>query len=108
MKTQMSWLSAVVAVSLVLSLSGCGQQEQPKEKAQLVKTIQVGAEGADSTAGMYSGTVKGRYESNLAFQAGGRITAQCTARQHGACRRCFDDDQSAGYSPKRQSGTGPG
>lgn len=76
MKTQMSWLSAVVAVSLVLSLSGCGQQEQPKEKAQLVKTIQVGAEGADSTAGTYSGTVKGRYESNLAFQAGGRITAR--------------------------------
>lgn len=76
MKTYMSWLHAVVAVSLVLSLSGCGQQAQPKEEAQLVKTVQVGAERADSTAGTYSGTVKGRYESNLAFQAGGRITAR--------------------------------
>ena len=76
MKTYMSWLHAVVAVSLVLGFSGCGQQAQPKEEAQLVKTVQVGAERADSTAGTYSGTVKGRYESNLAFQAGGRITAR--------------------------------
>ena len=30
----------------------------------------------DSTAGTYSGTVKGRYESKLSFQAGGRITAR--------------------------------
>lgn len=75
MKTQMSWLRAVIALSLVLGLSGCGQETQPKEEAQLVKTVQVGAE-TDSTAGTYSGTVKGRYESNLAFQAGGRITAR--------------------------------
>lgn len=76
MKLYRGCLSAVIAASLILGLSGCGQQAQPKEAAQLVKTVTVGEGKADSTAGTYSGTVKGRYESNLAFQVGGRITAR--------------------------------
>lgn len=65
-----------MAVVAALSLTGCGQQTQQAEQPQLVKAIQVGSERAGTTAGTYSGTVKGRYQSNLSFQAGGRITAR--------------------------------
>lgn len=70
-------LTAGVLGLLVLSslLSGCGSKPAAPEPAQLVKTTQVGATDNEA-AGVYSGTVKGRYESNLAFQAGGRITAR--------------------------------
>ena len=76
MKYHVYWLHALLAVLLAVNLSGCGQQKQSTEKPQLVKTTQVGEEHADSTAGTYSGTVKGRYESNLSFQVGGRITTR--------------------------------
>lgn len=69
------YLYAAVILALTFGLAGCGQQPQKKEEAQLVKTIQVGAK-EDSTEGTYSGTVKGRYESNLSFQAGGRILSR--------------------------------
>ena len=53
-------------------------KETAKEELPLVKVTQVGT-GTDSTEGTYSGTVRGRYESNLSFQAGGRIIS------HGGC-----------------------
>lgn len=68
-------LSAVVIAVLVMSASGCGQKETAKEEAQLVKVTQVGA-GDASSEGTYAGTVRGRYESNLSFQAGGRIISR--------------------------------
>lgn len=72
-KLTVALVMTALAASLVLS--GCGNKEAAAEPAQLVKTTQVGAKSGDAE-GVYSGTVKGRYESNLAFQAGGRITAR--------------------------------
>ena len=74
---QNRFLATTLAGALLLSLilSGCGTKETAPAPAQLVKTTQVGAKGGDME-GTYSGTVKGRYESNLAFQTGGRITAR--------------------------------
>lgn len=71
-------IGSVVLTSMIIAailLTGCGSKEGAPEKAQLVKTMQVGAKSGDAE-GVYSGTVKGRYESNLAFQTGGRITAR--------------------------------
>lgn len=66
-------LSVFLCVCLATSLAGCGQNADTAQEDQLVKVVQVGKETASSTAGTYSGTVRGRYESNLSFQAGGRI-----------------------------------
>ena len=76
MKRDWKYTVLVIAVLTALGLTGCGQQTQQAEQPQLVKAIQVGSETAGTTAGTYSGTVKGRYQSNLFFQAGGRITAR--------------------------------
>ena len=65
-------LLAVTAVSLALLLGGCGSQPKTADKPLLVKTQQAGR-GVESQTGSYSGTVKGRYETNMSFQVGGRI-----------------------------------
>lgn len=54
------------------SLAGCGKDEQVVAKDQLVKTQKVRL-GDNGESGSYSGTVRGRYETNMAFQVGGRI-----------------------------------
>lgn len=70
-------LCLVLALVCCLILAGCGSDASHEQTAdQLVKTVQVGSAEAGSTAGTYAGSVKGRYESNLSFQAGGRITAR--------------------------------
>ena len=66
-------LSLLLCLCLTTAIAGCGQKTDTAEEDQLVKVVQVGKASASSTAGTYSGTVRGRYESNLAFQAGGRI-----------------------------------
>jgi RND family efflux transporter MFP subunit len=52
-------------------LSGCGKDNE-EQKPQLVKTQQVG-EHDINVEGTYTGTVRGRYETNMSFQVGGRI-----------------------------------
>ena len=76
MKTPWKYTALAAALAAALILSGCGQQAQQAQEDQLVKTQTIGSEAAGTTAGTYSGTVKGRYQSNLSFQAGGRITAR--------------------------------
>lgn len=66
-------LSLLLCLCLATAIAGCGQKTDTAKEDQLVKVVQVGKASASSTAGTYSGTVRGRYESNLAFQAGGRI-----------------------------------
>ena len=76
MKRNGTYMALTLMVILALFVSGCGQKTEQPEQAQLVKVIRAGSDTAGSTAGTYSGTVKGRYQSNLSFQAGGRITAR--------------------------------
>lgn len=58
-----------------LLLSGCGKQEMPVIETPLVKVQRVSITGAGG-ASAYPGEVRGRYESQLAFQVGGKIAAR--------------------------------
>lgn len=71
----MKYIVVAAAMAAAMSVAGCGNDQTAAEPDQLVKTMEVG-KATDSTAGTYSGTVKGRYESKLSFQAGGRITTR--------------------------------
>ena len=65
-------MTGVLAASLLLV--GCGQEVQPL-KPPLVKVHQVTlSESAQEEN--YSGVVKGRYETNLSFQVGGKIISR--------------------------------
>ena len=66
---------AAVFLSGVVLLSGCGHKEAVTDKPVLVKTQQAGTASSESS-GTYSGTVKGRYETNMAFQVGGQIISR--------------------------------
>lgn len=66
------WLLILMLVFLTGILTGCGKSEQPEEKALLVKTHVIGI-GDDIIDGTYTGIVRGRYETNLSFQVGGKI-----------------------------------
>lgn len=55
-------------------LSGCGDVVQ-KEKPLLVKTQQA-VSSTEARTGSYSGTVRGRYETKVAFQVSGRILSR--------------------------------
>lgn len=56
-------------------MSGCGDEEAAETKPPLVKVQQVAAADVKSEE-TYSGTVKGRYQTNLAFQVGGQIMSR--------------------------------
>lgn len=64
---------AVVSL-LILSLfiNGCGKKEAAKEEAPLVRSLVVKRDNFGQSAS-YAGEVKGRYETQLAFQVGGKI-----------------------------------
>ena len=57
---------------LALSLAGCGAKQTAAEPPPLVRSMVVTMNGNGQNA-LYSGEVKGRYESQLAFQVSGRI-----------------------------------
>ncbi|WP_027407055.1 efflux RND transporter periplasmic adaptor subunit [Anaerovibrio sp. RM50] len=65
-------LAIMTAVSL---FSGCGKDGEEEQKPQLVKTKQVG-NGDINVEGTYTGTVRGRYETNMSFQVGGKILSR--------------------------------
>ena len=76
-KTGSRYLGAAIAALFVLEallLGGCGAEKEPEAKPPVVKTQQAGAalQGEET----YSGTVKGRYETNLSFQVGGQILSR--------------------------------
>ena len=66
--------AALAALFALIILGGCGQEAAPAQKAPLVKTQQAGK--ASLSEESYSGTVKGRYETNLSFQVGGQILSR--------------------------------
>ena len=63
---------------LLLSLylcTGCGKNEQVVDNTVYVKTQTIDY-GASSNEDNYAGVVKGRYETNLAFQVSGKILSR--------------------------------
>ena len=66
------FLSAIVAASLLLS--GC-KEEVAVQKSPLVKVQQIKFSNAAQEEN-YSGVVRGRYETNLSFQVGGKIISR--------------------------------
>ena len=69
---QRFYLTVILAAALSV-LSGCGS-DTAEVQPPLVRTMTVG--GASSTETGYSGTVRGRYETRLAFQVGGQILSR--------------------------------
>lgn len=67
-------LRCIIAALILstLAISGCGDKKTAEELPPLVRSLTVKLTENDQTA-VYSGEVKGRYESQLAFQVGGRI-----------------------------------
>ena len=62
----------LILLLLVLVLSGCGRTTPAAEEPPLVRTETVKADGF-SQAANYSGEIRGRYETQLSFQVGGKI-----------------------------------
>ena len=67
------FLSGMVVASLLLI--GCSKEDTQAPKPPLVKVQQVEAANAAQEEN-YSGVVRGRYETNLSFQVGGKIISR--------------------------------
>ena len=63
------------ACALLVLVSGCGKKEEAAVRPPMVKYQRVSESTAES-ASSYAGTVRGRYETNLAFQVGGQILSR--------------------------------
>lgn len=74
MKKKSICLLITCAILLILC-TGCGKTVQNDDNAVYVKTQKI-TYGTASDEDTYSGTVKGRYETNLAFQVGGKILSR--------------------------------
>lgn len=66
----MKFIPIILVLSLILS--GCGNETTEKPSPPPVKIVQVN-QAANFQNDSYAGVVCGRYESNLAFQTGGKI-----------------------------------
>ena len=64
-----------LALILILVSAGCGQEEPAPPPPVVVRTQTITFD-AQSAAYVYSGSVRGRYESRLGFQVGGKIIAR--------------------------------
>ena len=62
-------------IILVMIFSGCGSEKVEVEKIPYVKTQKVMPANL-ATENIYSGAVCGRYETNMAFQVGGKILSR--------------------------------
>lgn len=75
MKDTHGILAFFCALLVLLCLAGCGKEEKNAAKPPLVKTL-TAEPGTLISQTTYAGTVRGRYESNLSFQVGGRILSR--------------------------------
>ena len=71
---RMQTIVFIIMTCLLLSIlaTGCGKQAQQETDIPSVKAMRVGIEESGDAVN-YAGEVKGRYESQLAFQVGGKI-----------------------------------
>ena len=67
------FLSGIIAISFLLA--GCGEEERTVQKPPVVKVQKISLSNAAQEEN-YSGVVKGRYETNLSFQVGGKIISR--------------------------------
>ena len=65
----------LLLAGLLVSAAGCGDTPPETVKPPLVRTERVETNEA-AHAVNYAGSVRGRYEKNLAFQVGGRVIAR--------------------------------
>lgn len=72
MRKSLAGTTAIFIICLAFSLAGCSKTEPAKEEIPLVRaqTVNMNAFGQ---AASYSGEVRGRYETQLAFQVSGKI-----------------------------------
>jgi multidrug efflux system membrane fusion protein len=68
-------IATLLAVSCVLMLGGCSRPAEKTEDIRPVRVIVLNASGIDVNA-EFSGEVRPRFESRLAFRVGGKITAR--------------------------------
>ena len=69
------FIAAVVAFAGWRVVSVLKPPATEERTVPVVRTVTVGETAADGTA-TYPGEVRGKYESNLAFQAGGKIVSR--------------------------------
>ena len=67
-------ICAAILLSAAI-FSGCGKEAAPETKLPLVRTKTVSV-GSSAQAAEYAGSVRGRYEKNMAFQVGGQIVGR--------------------------------
>ena len=65
----------LLMIVTTLILTGCSKEEVAMEKIPIVK-VQRASETNTNFESIFSGVVKGRYETNLAFQVGGQIMSR--------------------------------
>ena len=68
-----SYLTLILTAALAV-LTGCGSDAAKEMPPPLVRTMTVG--DAAASEGGYTGTVRGRHETRLAFQVGGQILSR--------------------------------
>jgi RND family efflux transporter MFP subunit len=68
----LSGYAAITILFLSLAMAGCAKTETAQEEAMLVRTQTVKMDSFGQSAS-FSGEVRGRYETQLAFQVGGKI-----------------------------------
>ena len=69
----LSIMSAIFFAAIIFT--GCGEEKVEIEKPPIVKTQKVSFANLNSE-NVYSGTVKGRYETKMSFQVGGKIISR--------------------------------
>ena len=65
----------ICSLCVLLAFSGCGKKEAQEKKVPVVKTQVINKENSVSGT-VYAGSVRGRYETNMAFQVGGQILSR--------------------------------
>ena len=66
------FISSILCLLFLAVLAGCGSEEVATENNPLVKTKTISLR-TGASEGNYPGAVKGRYETTMSFQVGGRI-----------------------------------